>query len=47
MSSSPIVTWETLDWPTLDRLRAGFLDGGAARGPYWKSPHDLAVYDLT
>jgi SAM-dependent methyltransferase len=47
MSSTPIVTWETLDWPALDRLRAGFLDGGAARGPYWKSPHDLAVYDLT
>jgi hypothetical protein len=47
MSSSPIATWETLDWPALDRLRAGFLDGGAARGPYWKSPHDLAVYDLT
>jgi Mitochondrial small ribosomal subunit Rsm22 len=39
--------WETLDWPALDRLRAGFLQGSAAAGPYWQSESDLASYDLT
>lgn len=39
--------WETLDWPALDRLRAGFLQGSAAGGPYWQSESDLASYDLT
>jgi len=39
--------WETLDWPALDRLRAGFLQGNAAGGPYWQSESDLASYDLT
>jgi SAM-dependent methyltransferase len=41
------MTWEDLDWPALDRLRAGFLDGAAAGGPYWKSASDLASYDFT
>jgi len=41
------MTWEDLDWPALDRLRAGFLDGAAASGPYWKSTSDLASYDFT
>jgi len=41
------VNCETLDWTALDRLRAGFLDGAAARGPYWQSPSDLASYDAT
>jgi SAM-dependent methyltransferase len=41
------VTWEDLDWPALDRLRDGFLRGGAAAGPYWKSASDLASYDFT
>ncbi len=36
-----------LDWPALDRLRDGFLHGGAASGPYWKSVSALASYDLT
>lgn len=41
------MTWTELDWPALDRLRAGFLHGGAADGPYWKSNSALASYDLT
>lgn len=41
------MTWDELDWPALDRLRDGFLNGGAAAGPYWKSERDLASYDLT
>jgi len=39
--------WTQLDWKALDRLREGFLQGGAARGPYWQSSSDLANYDLT
>jgi hypothetical protein len=39
--------WEKLDWTALERLREGFLSGGAARGPYWKSASDLANYDQT
>lgn len=38
---------EQLDWTALDRLRAGFLSGAAAQGPYWQSPADLANYDVT
>lgn len=41
------MNWEQLDWPALDRLRAGFLSGSAAAGPYWTSLSDLASYDLT
>ena len=41
------MTWTDLDWPALDRLRAKFLHGAAAAGPYWESPSDLASYDLT
>jgi hypothetical protein len=41
------MTWDQIDWAALDRLRAGFLNGGATRGPYWASPADLASYDLT
>lgn len=40
-------TWDTLDWPALDRLRAGFLAGAGAAGAYWQSRSDLANYDLT
>jgi small ribosomal subunit Rsm22 len=39
--------WSQLDWEVLDRLRNGFLNGSAADGPYWRSAHDLAQYDLT
>jgi hypothetical protein len=41
------MNWEQLDWAALDRLRAGFLSGTAADGPYWQSLSDLACYDLT
>ena len=42
------MNWEKLDWPALERLRAGFLSGSAAAaGPYWTTPADLASYDLT
>ena len=41
------MTWDELDWATLDRLRDGFLNGAAADGPYWKSEDDLAHYDHT
>ena len=41
------MTWAELDWPALDRLRAGFIGGTAAAGPYWKSASDLASYDFT
>lgn len=41
------MTWAELDWTALDRLRDGFLRGGAATGPYWKSASDLASYDFT
>lgn len=41
------MNWTELDWPALDRLRDGFLHGGAAHGPYWQSESALASYDLT
>ncbi len=41
------MNWTELDWPALDRLRDGFLHGGAASGPYWKSESALASYDFT
>ena len=41
------MTWSEIDWPALDRLRAGFLAGPAAGASYWQSPGDLASYDFT
>ncbi|MFZ9683033.1 MAG: small ribosomal subunit Rsm22 family protein [Cephaloticoccus sp.] len=41
------MNWTELDWAALDRLRDGFLHGGAAAGPYWRSESALASYDLT
>ena len=41
------LTWETLDWPALDRLRETFLAGRPAGVPYWHSVGDLANYDFT
>lgn len=41
------MTWDDIDWHALDRLREGFLHGGAAAGPYWQSRDDLASYDFT
>jgi hypothetical protein len=39
--------WTKLDWDALDRLRARFLDGQPAEGPYWESAEELADYDAT
>jgi hypothetical protein len=41
------VTWDSLDWAALDRLRDLFLAGGPRRGSYWTSLSDLANYDFT
>lgn len=41
------MNWESLDWASLDRLRARFLAGDVSDEPYWKSAGDLAAYDLT
>ncbi len=41
------MTWETLDWTALTRLRNGFLAGAGAAGAYWQSRSELAAYDLT
>ena len=42
----PHVTWQTLDWGALDRMRQRFL-GPQAGGDYWTSQEDLANYDFT
>ncbi len=39
--------WNRINWTILERLRAGYLDGTAADGPYWRSMDDLANYDFT
>jgi hypothetical protein len=41
------MTWTEIDWEALERLRGLFLSGAASTGAYWKSPLDLASYDLT
>jgi len=41
------LTWETLDWSALDRLRETFLSSQPMTGAYWTSPSDLANYDFT
>ncbi|HKX62317.1 MAG TPA: small ribosomal subunit Rsm22 family protein [Verrucomicrobiae bacterium] len=41
------ITWETLDWEALDRLRQAFLSGQPSAGNYWTAWNDLASYDLT
>ncbi|MBI3875005.1 MAG: hypothetical protein HY300_03390, partial [Verrucomicrobia bacterium] len=44
---SDSVSWDTLDWAALERLRDGFLAGDAAHGDYWSSLSDIANYDFT
>lgn len=41
------LTWDTLDWPALDRLRDTFLAGKPTGASYWTSRSDLANYDFT
>ena len=41
------LTWETLDWAVLDRLRETFLAAKAGAGAYWNSTDDLANYNFT
>src|SRR6185369_12171097 len=41
------LTWDTLDWAALDRLRDSFLAGKPAGASYWTSRLDLENYDLT
>ena len=41
------LTWDTLDWTALDRLRETFLAAKPGGGVYWDSPDDLANYDFT
>ena len=41
------VTWNTLDWAALDRLRDRFLAGGQGGESYWTSRSDLANYNFT
>jgi hypothetical protein len=41
------MTWSEIDWPTLDRLRQGFLGPAGSAGRYWTSERDLANYDFT
>jgi hypothetical protein len=43
----PGITWDTLDWPALDRLRESFLAAEPAAGCYWQSVSDVANYDFT
>ena len=46
-SSPGKLSWATLDWVRLDRLRAKFLAREGTTGSYWTSREDLANYDFT
>jgi hypothetical protein len=46
MKAFPL-TWETLDWSALDRLRDTFLAGKSTGASCWSSCSDLANYDFT
>jgi hypothetical protein len=41
------ITWETLDWSALERMRDTFLAGKSTGAGYWTSHNDLANYDFT
>ena len=41
------LTWDTLDWAALDRLRDTFLAAKPAGANYWMSRSDLDNYDFT
>jgi hypothetical protein len=41
------ITWDTLDWAALDRLRDTFLAAKPGGANYWASRSDLENYDFT
>lgn len=41
------LSWATLDWRALDRLRETFLAAQPGTASYWQSASDLANYDFT
>lgn len=41
------MSWDTLNWNTLERLRTAFLAGTAGAADYWQSEADLTAYDAT
>ncbi|MCU0787067.1 MAG: hypothetical protein MUC91_02585, partial [Verrucomicrobia bacterium] len=41
------MSWKEVNWTSLERLRAAFLEGSAGGTDYWSSDEDLASYDLT
>ncbi len=41
------LTWETLNWDALNRLRETFLAAQPGTGVYWTSLEDVANYDFT
>ena len=41
------LTWATLDWAALDRLRDTFLAVQSTGADYWMSRSDLENYDFT
>ena len=41
------MTWDEVDWASLERLRALFLRSEPVREPYWRTLSDLASYDFT
>lgn len=47
MDSTDKLSWATLDWVRLDRLRGKFLEREGAAGSYWTSREDVANYDFT
>jgi hypothetical protein len=41
------MSWDSVNWTSLERLRAAFLGGNAGETDYWQGNSDLASYDLT
>ena len=38
---------ESIEWESLERMRAAFLGGTAGAQDYWRNESDLAAYDAT
>jgi len=41
------MSWDTIDWNALERMRTAFLQNTAGAADYWQSEADLASYDAT